>query len=125
MRRLEKVSTAKRVQTIVSAYLQLCRPRKHLLEPDADTLDNREEDGTANGTVPRRLVSATNRQRAACEETSNLRLVRICGLQPVVGLLAIALYLWRTQSAGVMQGLVVVPAGHRRNNHQHLSLIHI
>lgn len=107
----------------MSAYLQLCGPREHLLKPNADSLDDREEDGTANGTVPRRLVPATNRQRAACEETSNLRRVRkFRGLQSISGVLAIALYLWRTQSACVMQGLDGAATWHHNNSHQQLSI---
>jgi hypothetical protein len=57
--------------------LQLCGARKHLLEPDTNTLDDGEQDGAADGTVPRRLVSASNRQRAACEKPSDNRVVRI------------------------------------------------
>ncbi len=70
------VSTDACVQDCGPTHLQLGRPRKHLLETDTDTLDDGEQDSTANGTVPRRLVPASDGQRAAREETGNLRRVR-------------------------------------------------
>lgn len=41
-------------------HLELRGPRKHLLEPNPDTLDNGKQDGTTNGTVASRLVSTSN-----------------------------------------------------------------
>ena len=68
------VSTVAWVQGIGLSHLQLRCPRKHLLEADTDTLDNGEQDSTANGTVPRRLVPTSDGQRAARKETCNLYL---------------------------------------------------
>jgi len=71
-----------RVSTVNSKHhpawtdLELCGPRKHLLKPDADAFDDGEQDGAADGTVPRRLVSTANGERATCEETRNLDRVR-------------------------------------------------
>lgn len=61
---------------VESTHLQLGSSCEHLLETDTDALDDGKEDSTANGTVPRRLVTATNREGTACEETGNLLRVR-------------------------------------------------
>jgi hypothetical protein len=88
-----EVSVMDRRHVRQSTHLQLCRTRVHLLEPDTDTLDDGEQDGTADGAVPGRLVSASNRERAAREEAGNLRRVRPSVCKRYRGLHAIALYL--------------------------------
>ncbi len=87
------VSTVAGVRESGPTHLQLRCPRKHLLEADTDTLNDSEQDGTANGTVPRRLVPASDGQRAAREETGNLGRVRSWMIGLSIGQLAIALYL--------------------------------
>ncbi len=99
------VSTDARVQDSGPTHLQLGRPRKHLLETDTDTLDDGEQDGTANGTVSRRLVPASDGQRAAREETGNLRRVRPWMIGYGFGSLAMALYLSHTALAKSLAGV--------------------
>jgi hypothetical protein len=93
LRGLQKVSTAACNMAVLPTYLQLCGARKHLLEPDTNTLDDGEQDGATDGTVPRRLVSASNRKGAACEKPSDLHPVSISRVRSVFGFHTIALYL--------------------------------
>lgn len=51
--------------------LELGRTSHHLAEADTDTLDDGQQDGTADGTVTSSLVATTDGQRAAGEETGN------------------------------------------------------
>lgn len=60
-----------RWRCIVVAHLEFCAPGHHLLEPHADTLNDREQDRTAYRAVPDLLGTATNSERSAREEACN------------------------------------------------------
>lgn len=52
-------------------YLQLGAPRQHPLKGDANPLNNGQQDGAANGTVPCGFVTPSNSQRATGEEAGD------------------------------------------------------
>lgn len=60
-----------------NTYLQFGTPSHHLAKRNSNTLNNRQQDRTSNSTIPRRLVPATNRQRATRKEPSNNSIVGV------------------------------------------------
>ena len=58
-------------------YFQLGRAREHLGEPDTNTLDNREEDSAADGTVSRGLVASSDGKGTTGEEAGDDSIIGI------------------------------------------------
>lgn len=52
-------------------YLEFCVVRHHSLEPNTNTLNHTQEDGTHNGRVSGSLVTTTDSQSTTGKETSN------------------------------------------------------
>lgn len=52
-------------------HLKLRRSGQHLGETDTDTLDYGEQNGAANGTVARSLVTTSDGESTTSEETGN------------------------------------------------------
>lgn len=52
-------------------YLEFCVVRHHSLEPNTNTLNHTQEDGTHDGRVPGSLVTTTDSQSTTGKETSN------------------------------------------------------
>ena len=78
----ERISTKhkSRVSFAVRKYathLQFRTARHHLLEPDADALDNGKQHGAPDGSVPRRLEAAPYRERPSGQEPGPDRVPRV------------------------------------------------
>ena len=69
--------TASPCSTVLDAYLQPHIPRHGLGESNAHALDDSQQDGAADGAIPRSPVSSSDGQRAAGEEASDDAVVRV------------------------------------------------